>query len=157
MHSIGRADTWLGPCRRCGGSPVGWHVSHHLRGVMQRYDPSNAPDPVQWMELDEQLRAMLVEEHHRTAGIDLPNVTLHATLHVIVENQLAANDGPVVRAMVRLMGEGLSRHDALHAVASVLAIHMHRLLVAKDESDTPRSEYYAAVDNLTAKKWRKNS
>ena len=66
---------------------------------MDRYDPSQPPDPNEWLELDEQERSLLVEDHHRRARIDLPNATLHATMHVVVENQLAANDEPVVRAL----------------------------------------------------------
>jgi len=48
----------------------------------------------------------------RGARIKLPNVTAHASLHAIVENQIALNLDPVVRAMHRLGKEGLTRHDA---------------------------------------------
>ena len=56
---------------------------------MQRYDPLEAPDPEEWLELDEQERIDLVREYHRRAGIHLPNEKLHATLHAIVEAQIA--------------------------------------------------------------------
>ena len=71
--------------------------------------------------MDEAERIRLVEHYHRTARIKLPSVKAHSTFHVIVENQLAENVEPVVRAMNRLTNEGLTRHDALHAIASVLA------------------------------------
>jgi hypothetical protein len=56
---------------------------------MNRYDPSNAPDPAEWLALDEQERILLVEYFHRSARIDLPEVNLHAIVHSVVENQLA--------------------------------------------------------------------
>jgi uncharacterized protein YoaH (UPF0181 family) len=43
-------------------------------------------------------------------------------MHVIVENQLTTGDPPEVPAtLARLMAEGLSRHEAVHAVASIVA------------------------------------
>jgi hypothetical protein len=49
------------------------------------------------------------------------NKRLHATAHVIVENQAAMGDATVVPATLdRLMREGLDRHDAIHAIGSVL-------------------------------------
>ena len=77
---------------------------------MNRYDPEHAPDPAEWRALDEQVRIQLAEEHHRVARIKLPNLKAHAVFHAIVENQLAENIEPVVRAMARLTAEGLSRH-----------------------------------------------
>ena len=48
---------------------------------MQRYDPLEAPNPEEWLKLDEQERIDLVRDYHRRAGIQLPNEKLHATLH----------------------------------------------------------------------------
>jgi len=121
--------------------------------TLDRYDPSQPPDPNEWLELDEQERSLLVEDHHRRARIDLPNATLHATMHVVVENQLAANDEPVVRALARLMKEGLSRHEAVHAIGSVVAQHIFDMLKMKDTPETSRARYYAAVERLTRAKW----
>jgi len=118
-----------------------------------RYDPAAAPDPSRWLEIDEQERVMLVEAHHRRAGVDLPNMTVHATVHATVENQAAMGDEvPVRRAIERLMGEGLDRHEAVHAVASVLTMHLHEALKAgRANSDA----YNEAVERLTAESWRK--
>ncbi len=52
-------------------------------------------------------------------GIDLPDLNIHATVHQIVENQLAENFPDVVEALDRLMHQGLNRHEAIHAIASV--------------------------------------
>ena len=121
---------------------------------MNRYDPEYAPDPAEWLALDEMMRIQLAEEHHRVAQIKPPNLKAHAVFHAIVENQLAENLEPVVRAMSRLTAEGLSRHEAVHAVASVLAEHMHDLLNVKADASNSQAIYYAAVERLTAKEWR---
>jgi hypothetical protein len=127
--------------------------------MVDRYDPSQAPDPADWLALDEQDRSMLVERHHRRDGVELPNPALHAIVHVVVENQLAANDDPVVRALARLMKAGLPRHDAIHAVGSVVAQHLFELLKGNGKGvDTPEAahaRYYASIERLTAASWRK--
>jgi hypothetical protein len=78
---------------------------------MKAYNPERTPEPETWLELDEQGRIVLVETYHRGARIKLPNVTAHALLHAIVENQIALNLDPVVRAMHRLGKEGLRTHS----------------------------------------------
>jgi len=118
------------------------------------YDPEVAPDPSEWQELDEQERIMLVEAYHRREGIELPNLTVHATVHAIVESQVAMGDGsPAGRAIERLMGEGLDRHEAVHAVGSVLAAHINDVL----KGGRPDNEAYdEAVERLTVENWRKD-
>jgi hypothetical protein len=120
---------------------------------VDRYDPSQTPDPAEWLELDEQDRVVLVEQYHRRARIDLPSLALHATIHVVVENQLASNDEPVVRALARLIKQGLSRHDAVHAIGSVVGEQIYDLLKLKDTPETSRVRYYAAIERLTADEW----
>jgi hypothetical protein len=121
---------------------------------MDRYDPSQAPHAIEWLELDEQERTLLVEQQHRRARIQLPNLKLHATIHVVVENQLAANDEPVVRALARLRKEGLSRHEAIHAIGSVVAEYIFDALKTPSTPEAMRAHYYAAVERLTAAKWQ---
>lgn len=121
---------------------------------MNRYDPDHTPNPEQWLALDEQMRIQIIEEYHRAARIKLPNLKAHAIFHAIVENQIAENTESVIRAMARLTTEGLSRHEALHAIASVLAEHIHDLFNAKADQSNSASIYNAAVERLTAKGWR---
>ena len=123
---------------------------------MRAYDPDRAPDPSQWLALDEQLRIGLAESYHRAARIKLPNVKAHAAFHAIVENQVALQHPPVVRAMERLAKQGLSRHDCIHAIGWVLAQHFHEIMSTPSE-DTPttvQAHYDAAVERLTAAEWR---
>lgn len=124
---------------------------------MRHYDPEVQPEPSEWLALDEQERIRLAAAHHRAARTKLPHVEIHAHFHVVVENQLAEQLEPVVRAMARLVKEGLSRHDAVHAIGSVVADHVFEAMHAKDENfaDTAQARYTAAVERLTAKGWRR--
>jgi hypothetical protein len=120
------------------------------------YDPAKTPDPTEWLARDEQERQILVSDFHRRARIRLPNGELHAIFHVIIENQIALGDDlPVRRAMERLMGEGLDRHEALHAVASILTELVYDVTHGKDPGPFPQEAYNAAVEKLTAESWRR--
>jgi uncharacterized protein YoaH (UPF0181 family) len=116
-----------------------------------RYDPDRAPDPARWLALPEDERIEMVERHHRREHIRLPRPTLHAVMHAIVENQMALGETAVVEAIPRLMGEGLSRHEALHAVAWVLAMHMRD--VATTGKAFATDAYYGEVRGLTRERW----
>src|SRR2546422_10880001 len=86
--------------------------------ALDAYDPEPAPSAANWLALDETERIDLVSSYHGRKKIRLPNSQLHAVIHVIVENQLALRESVVVDTLARLQSEGLSRHDALHAVGS---------------------------------------
>jgi hypothetical protein len=124
---------------------------------VKHYDPKVAPDPAEWLALDEQERIHLAEAHHRAARIKLPSIKAHAAFHAIVENQIAEGLEPVVRAMARLAAEGLSRHDAVHAIGSVLADQLYEATQTKDTESavTAQAHYNAAVERLTAQEWRR--
>lgn len=124
---------------------------------MKLYDPEVAPGVTEWLELDEAERIQLVEAHHRMARVKLHNVAAHAVFHAIVENQIAGGLEPVIRAMDRLANEGLSRHEALHAIGSVLAEHLNETMTMKspDSGSTVEARYNAAIERLSAKEWRR--
>jgi hypothetical protein len=123
---------------------------------MLTYDPERAPNPQQWLALDEQLRFTVVEKYHRAARIELPDSKAHALFHAFIENQIAMAHPPVLRAMERLARQGLSRHDCLHAIAWVLAHHFHELMTTDtgSVSTAVQARYDAAVERLTANGWR---
>lgn len=135
-------------------APVTGNVRHHRCSTVNRYDPSQAPDAAEWLDLDEQERVLLVEHYHSRARVDLPDLKLHATIHVIAENQLASHDEPVVRALARLTTGGLTRHDAIHAIGSVVAEQIYDLLNLEEAPEASRARYYAAIERLTAAEWR---
>jgi hypothetical protein len=79
-----------------------------------------------------QERIDLVQDYHRRACIPLPNEKLHATLHAIVEAQIALGDEtPARRVAQRLIGEGLDRHGAIHAIGMVLAEHIYDVIAVR--------------------------
>ena len=124
---------------------------------MDCYDPELIPNAKEWLALDEGERALLVEQYHRDVRIDLPKRArrIHAMMHTVVENQLALDDQAIVRATLeRLTKDGLTRHQALHAIGSVLIEYVYDLLHAKMHSTDGHAPYYAALQRLTSARWR---
>jgi hypothetical protein len=124
---------------------------------MQRYDPLKAPDPEEWLALDEQERIALVQDYHRRARIRLPNASVHAMAHTIVESQIALGDEtPARRTAQRLMEEGLDRHEAIHAIGMVLLEFIYDLMRTPASDSDPNPPYFAALERLTAEDWRRS-
>jgi hypothetical protein len=119
-----------------------------------QYDPLEAPEPKEWFAIDEAERIQLAQDYHRCARVCLPNEKLHAVFHVVVENQIALGDEiPVQSTLQRLMAEGLDRHEAIHAIASVLAEFMHDLVKKPGSSAKSNQAYFAALRRLRAEGW----
>jgi hypothetical protein len=96
-----------------------------------------------------------VEAYHRNHRLKVPKLHLHATFHVVVENQVAlGDDTPVQQTLARLIEEGLDRHDALHAIGSVLAAHVYEVLKTPEFQTDPNAAYYSELNQLTAVSWR---
>jgi predicted RNase H-like nuclease len=110
------------------------------------YDPEVEPSAAE--------RIALVTSWHRRRAIRVPQMTLHATIHVVVENQIALGQSVVIDALARLRAEGLTRHDALHAVGMVLAEHIYDLLKSTSATATdPNPPYLDRLRRLTAAEW----
>jgi len=122
---------------------------------MKSYNIGTGPRASDWLSSDEGERLELVESYHRRKRIHVPRARLHAVIHVIVENQLALSEQVVVETLARLQADGLSRHDAVHAIGGVLAEHLNKLLSGK--ALTPNvdrhREYFDALKSLTADAW----
>ena len=120
---------------------------------MDSYDPERST--ADWLQMDEGERIELVSSYHRRKKIHLPNAQLHAVIHVVVENQVALGEEVVIETLARLQKEGLSRHDALHAIGSVLAADLYELMQESSEAtgDAYR-RYLDRLQKLTAKNWR---
>jgi len=119
-----------------------------------KYDAFHDPDPAAWLALDEQIRIQLARNYHRRKKIRLPNPTIHATIHAIVENQVALGEEIPVRATLRrLLGEGLDRHDAIHAIGAVLTDHMRCLMLEKGLEEDPNAAYFGKLERLTPESW----
>jgi hypothetical protein len=122
---------------------------------MLHYNPLRDPDPEQWLESDEAERIAAIEYHHRQLGTRLPNVSAHATIHAVVENQLAAGDPPTVRpALNRLVSQGMDRHEAIHAIGSALSRRMFRALKEMAPAEELNADYERELAAITPESWR---
>ena len=122
---------------------------------MDSYDPHIPPNSAEWLGTDEGERIELVSAYHRRKKINLPNSQLHAVIHVVVENQISLGEEVVLNTLARLQAEGLDRHDALHAIGSVLAEDLYRVMQAEDRSSSKIYQgYLERLQRLTARNWR---
>ena len=120
-----------------------------------QYDAIEQPDPAIWLELDETERVDLVIDYHRRIGVQLETPELHATAHVVVENQVALGDAtPVPETLDRLMDEGLDRHEAVHAIGSILMEIVFDAVRKPDDGSDINANYYRELALLTAADWR---
>ncbi len=120
-----------------------------------QYEANDQPHSATWLELDENERIDTVMDYHRRAGVKLENPKLHAITHVVVENQVALGEAtPVPATLNRLMLEGLDRHEAIHAIGSIL------MSIVSDVSHDPvvggdiNARYSRELAKLTAAGWR---
>ena len=120
-----------------------------------KYDPNKPPDTKKWTTLSELEQIDLVLDYHKRRKIQIPNDMLHAAIHATVENQIALGDKfPAESKLNQLMQEGLDRHEAVHAIGSVLSEHIYGMLAEDSELDDPNAPYLDALERLTAKLWR---
>jgi hypothetical protein len=61
---------------------------------------------------------------------------------------------PARRTAQRLMDEGLDRHEAIHAIGSLFAKFI--LTNAPESGAEPNAPYFAALERLTARDWRRS-
>ena len=140
--------------RACGGINRAFPILAAIT-VPRYYDPNQAPDPQAWLALDEGVRIAQAEVFHKKRRIRMPGPKAHATFHAVVENQIAEDIATVVRAVPRLMAQGLSRHDAIHAIGWVLAQHVHELMTSSQPGapGVANARCAAEVERLQAQDW----
>ena len=125
--------------------------------TMKNYNPDRPIDPLEWNNLDEDEHLNLVERYHRKKRIKIPNLRVHTIIHVVVESQVALDkEIPVKKTLERLMLEGLSRHDGIHAIGSVLAAYIFDLLKHGAKDEDINVNYYRQLEELTAEGWLKS-
>ena len=122
---------------------------------MRDYDPSNSQDPKKWLSIDEDQRIYLIEQYHENSAEPIPEDgwELHAVFHCLIENQIAQDLDSVRETMAKLIRQGLSRHEAIHAIAALLGDDIFAILKNKTPFDEKR--YRRRLNKLTAKRWRK--
>ena len=101
--------------------------AHHDHGYDDdelAYDAARAPDVLRWNLAEELEQLAAVEEFHRLLDVHppVPSGHLHALQHAVVETHaVESGPNPTRATLERLMRAGLSRHEAVHAVAAVMA------------------------------------
>lgn len=119
------------------------------------YDPDVAPSASEWLALRELERLRLAQSYHVAARFKVPSVKAHAAVHAAVENQIATGYGPSKRAIDRLQSEGLSRHEAVHAIGSVVTQFIYEL--GQGQTEEQRASFQtrmgAVIEQLHAKTW----
>ncbi len=122
---------------------------------MKSYNASKTRNSENWLALDETTRLDLIEDYvdkfEKEIGDEKKRI--HATAHLIVENQLALNEEPTVDAYSRLMRQGLNRHETIHAIGAVVFEGIYSSLKGNDEVSI--NSYKNRLRKLTAKRWLK--
>jgi hypothetical protein len=119
------------------------------------YRADRDPQPQEWLGRLELERIEEVERYHRltVAAEELPpKLKLHATLHVLVENQLAMDDPQeAAMALSRLRREGMSRHQAVHAMGWLVSRYMDD--AASKKSAIDRTGYCRELKGFGIQRW----
>jgi len=139
------------------GENLGFYRELDATGrVPNFHNPDTSPAPMEWLALDEGERIALVSAYHERNNIHLPDAQLHAVVHVVVENQLAMGEATVIETLERLQKEGLGRHDAIHAIGSVLAEDLYTLMQDQTgPADATYQKYLSGLRQLTANNWHR--
>ena len=79
---------------------------------------------------------------------------MHSYMHVVVENQIATNVDLVSETVTKLVRQGLSRHEALHAISAIVVEDIFDMLKGTKSEFCPK-KYRRKLEKITAKRWRK--
>jgi hypothetical protein len=121
------------------------------------YDPNIEVDVAAWKGLEERERLSRVAKYHNATLKKAhmpPSMQRHAAMHVIVESQIAdAAPAEAKSALERLRGEGMSRHNAVHAIGWLATEHMRRAMAKQRPVDD--KAYAKDLTTLTGHNWLK--
>ena len=119
------------------------------------YDPATPLTPREWLSIDAHERVRLVKNYLLSSKARMRDVKMSAHFLAAAENSVAEGFRPARRAVERLMSEGLSRPEAMQALASTLQAHpVHAIAGPKELSARDRQlALNAALDSLSAAGW----
>ncbi len=123
---------------------------------MDIYNPNEPIDSESWLALDEAIRIELVHDFHSELELDMTDValSLHSSIHVIVENQLAMKVDLLPETIAKLIRQGLNRHEAIHAIGAIISTDIFDVLKGSSEKFSP-IKYRRKLEKITAKRWLK--
>lgn len=98
----------------------------------------------------------MVRAFHETNedGMTGEALSIHASIHVIVENQLAMGVELIPETIAKLTRQGLDRHDAIHAIGAIISEDIFNI-VRGDITEFSPKHYRKKLEKITAKRWRK--
>lgn len=119
------------------------------------YDPDTGPEPAGWLALTEADRVDAVRAWRRREGVEVPNERMFAAMLANAETQVAHGDElPVAAALARLIREGMTRRQAIHAITTILAETTYDAFYGEVSGADPSSAYFAELARLTPESWR---
>lgn len=123
---------------------------------MEKYDPTKPILADEWLALDEQEQIELVRSFHDTIDNEMPSdaLSVHSSVHVIVENQLAMGVELIPQTIAKLMRQGLDRHEAIHAIGAIVSADIFDILSGDMQEFSP-TRYRRKLEKITAKRWIK--
>lgn len=119
------------------------------------YDAIDGPAAEVWLQAEESERIDAVLRYHERTGVAAGNLRGHAIVHSMVETQLARGLEGATAAVERLQDEGLDRHEAVHAIGSVLSKLLYE--AASGDGTFDSGAYADALQALTAAVWRETA
>lgn len=125
---------------------------------MNTYNPLVEPNKEEWLALSECDRIDSVKEFHENSNDDEfeeeAALSIHSTLHVIVENQLAMGVALISETIAKLTRQGLDRHEAIHAIGAIISEDIFDVMRGEKTEFSP-IRYRKKLDKITAKRWKK--
>ncbi len=122
---------------------------------MKKYNALVPPIAEEWLALDEQFRLDLLYDfvENNEQDIEKEARRIHASIHMIIENQLALNIELTTETYNRLIRQGLDRHQVIHAIGAVISEDIFELM--KGSKEKPFEGQKLRLKKLTAKRWKK--
>ncbi len=123
---------------------------------MNTYNPNTSIDAESWLALDEEARMALVYAFHSGLDLDMTEDALrvHASLHVIIENQLAMGVELIPETFAKLKRQGLKRHEIIHAIGAIISEDIFNIASGVIDEFSPK-KYRRKLEKITAKRWLK--
>lgn len=122
-------------------------MTPHTEEQGQEYYMSDNHEQVQARLMARAMNEHLQDPH---PGLDGPRLRVHVATHTVVETQIARDAPPeTAQTLQRLMAEGLSRHDAVHAIGTVISEQLINAVGQKSAYDEER--YITRLSELRAK------
>ena len=127
-----------------------------IESVMEKYAPMKPIQAGQWLALDELDRIEMVHAFHARLDNEMPSdaLSMHSTIHVIVENQLAMGVELIHETIAKLIRQGLDRHEAIHAIGAIISVDIYDMLKGNIQKYSP-IRYRKKLEKITAKRWVK--